>query len=175
MERMAYQEMQRAAMRTAHSESPVGGATSAPPVQPDVFQDIINNMKRKFSVNLEHYSNVLSGMMTPQVRRRNRRTSSNSSTDGNNVEISGCGLNYMEPHSPAMEVTEEFELLELDGSVFDFPANGRVKLGVGHNFISNQLRNPTWCDSCGEFIWGVYKQCLKCKSKSNFSFGFMTP
>ncbi|XP_022242555.1 ras association domain-containing protein 1-like isoform X2 [Limulus polyphemus] len=39
------------------------------------------------------------------------------------------------------------------------------KKGIGHNFQSVQLKSPTWCDLCGEFIWGVYKSnhCLQCR------------
>lgn len=37
--------------------------------------------------------------------------------------------------------------------------------GRGHAFIPFQLRNPTWCDLCGEFIWGFFKQCVRCKSE----------
>lgn len=32
----------------------------------------------------------------------------------------------------------------------------------GHEFYLQQLSNPTWCDECGDFIWGLYKQCLRC-------------
>jgi len=38
-------------------------------------------------------------------------------------------------------------------------------VGRGHSFVSCHLRNPTWCDCCGEFIWGLFKQCVRCKSK----------
>jgi len=38
----------------------------------------------------------------------------------------------------------------------------------GHCFISASLRSPTWCDRCGDFIWGVYKQCLICTSEFLF-------
>ena len=37
--------------------------------------------------------------------------------------------------------------------------------GRGHQFIPCHLTNPTWCDYCGDFIWGVFKQCLRCQSK----------
>lgn len=43
--------------------------------------------------------------------------------------------------------------------------NTRHKIGRGHCFVPFQLRNPTWCDLCGEFIWGLYKQCVRCKSE----------
>lgn len=38
----------------------------------------------------------------------------------------------------------------------------------GHDFVLQHLSNPTWCDECGDFIWGLYKQCLRCRSKSLF-------
>ncbi len=38
-------------------------------------------------------------------------------------------------------------------------------LGLGHKFAPCELSNPTWCDYCGDFIWGVYKQCLRCQSE----------
>lgn len=41
------------------------------------------------------------------------------------------------------------------------------RIGVGHTFLSCHLRNPTWCDLCGEFIWGLFKQSVRCKSKYN--------
>ncbi|KAK7503367.1 hypothetical protein BaRGS_00005288, partial [Batillaria attramentaria] len=34
--------------------------------------------------------------------------------------------------------------------------------GRGHQFVACQLTNPTWCDKCGDFIWGLYKQCQRC-------------
>lgn len=37
-------------------------------------------------------------------------------------------------------------------------------IGRGHSFLPCHLRNPTWCDCCGEFIWGLFKQCVRCKN-----------
>lgn len=38
--------------------------------------------------------------------------------------------------------------------------------GEGHKFVPTQLLNIiTWCDKCGELIWGFYKQCLRCTCK----------
>ena len=39
------------------------------------------------------------------------------------------------------------------------------KLELGHNFQLISLTNPSWCDHCGDFIWGLNKQCIKCSSK----------
>ena len=50
---------------------------------------------------------------------------------------------------------------EYQGTILRAPARG-------HDFRAQQLTNPTWCDACGNFIWGVYKQCLKCESMYNY-------
>ena len=39
------------------------------------------------------------------------------------------------------------------------------KLGLEHNFQLISLTNPSWCDHCGDFIWGLNKQCIKCSSE----------
>eukprot|EP00042_Codosiga_hollandica_P041283 m.367136 g.367136 ORF g.367136 m.367136 type:complete len:415 (+) comp56072_c0_seq15:226-1470(+) len=36
--------------------------------------------------------------------------------------------------------------------------------GKGHSFKSNILSNPTWCDHCDDFIWGLLKQCVQCEN-----------
>ncbi|KAG8182117.1 hypothetical protein JTE90_002612 [Oedothorax gibbosus] len=38
--------------------------------------------------------------------------------------------------------------------------------GVGHRFHLSNLKNPTWCDCCGDFIWGLYNStdCLRCQN-----------
>ena len=39
------------------------------------------------------------------------------------------------------------------------------KLGLGHNFQLISLTNLSWCGHCGDFIWGLNKQCIKCSSE----------
>ncbi|XP_061905878.1 ras association domain-containing protein 1-like isoform X1 [Entelurus aequoreus] len=34
--------------------------------------------------------------------------------------------------------------------------------GAGHDFQPCSHAQPTWCDLCGDFIWGLYKQSLRC-------------
>ena len=58
--------------------------------------------------------------------------------------------------SSDLHFDEQLELVDLDSSP------GTVR---GHRFISANLSQPTWCDKCGDFIWGVYKQCLICTSR----------
>uniref|UniRef100_A0A8C6XUP5 Phorbol-ester/DAG-type domain-containing protein n=1 Tax=Naja naja TaxID=35670 RepID=A0A8C6XUP5_NAJNA len=43
------------------------------------------------------------------------------------------------------------------------------ELGEGHLFRSCTQSQPSWCDLCGEFIWGVYKKrlCCICDSSQN--------
>ncbi|XP_071386786.1 ras association domain-containing protein 1-like isoform X1 [Centroberyx affinis] len=38
----------------------------------------------------------------------------------------------------------------------------REEKGEGHNFQPCSHAQPTWCDLCGDFIWGLYKQSLRC-------------
>uniref|UniRef100_A0A3Q3IJ14 Phorbol-ester/DAG-type domain-containing protein n=1 Tax=Monopterus albus TaxID=43700 RepID=A0A3Q3IJ14_MONAL len=41
-------------------------------------------------------------------------------------------------------------------------------LGEGHNFQPCSHTQPTWCDLCGDFIWGLYKQSLRCVSELDY-------
>lgn len=37
--------------------------------------------------------------------------------------------------------------------------------GKGHDFQPCSHTQLTWCDLCGDFIWGLYKQSLHCASE----------
>lgn len=41
------------------------------------------------------------------------------------------------------------------------------KSGLGHDFQPSSPTQLSWCDLCGEFIWGLYKQSLRCTRKSD--------
>lgn len=36
--------------------------------------------------------------------------------------------------------------------------------GKGHNFQSMSAAHPTWCDKCGDFMWGFLTHAVKCES-----------
>lgn len=56
------------------------------------------------------------------------------------------------------------ELIELAN--FGIVELDPLERGVGHDFVPAQLKNPTWCDRCGDLIWGLYKtkHYLRCKN-----------
>lgn len=44
-----------------------------------------------------------------------------------------------------------------------------MELGEGHSFEPTRLFHVvTWCDKCGEIIWGFHKLCLRCSSKYEY-------
>lgn len=56
------------------------------------------------------------------------------------------------------------ELIEL--ASFGVVELDPAERGIGHDFRPSYLKNPTWCDCCGDFIWGLYNatDCLRCTS-----------
>jgi len=42
---------------------------------------------------------------------------------------------------------------------------GKTKIAAGHDFEVTQLSGATFCDKCGDYIFGLYKQAVKCSSK----------
>nr|XP_033782097.1 ras association domain-containing protein 1 isoform X1 [Geotrypetes seraphini] len=52
------------------------------------------------------------------------------------------------------------ELLRLLGSPSDPRLTG--DRGEGHRFQPCTHTRQTWCDLCGDFIWGIYKKSLRC-------------
>ena len=125
------------------------------------------NMKKKLTHNIEHYSNLFQEITFPLLFRRSGRnqcagTGSRNRHDSgrsNNNKSESCLLS--EQSDTDYPAIENIELYQFDGFVF----GSERESGHGHCFTPLQLKAPTWCDRCGEFIWGVYKQCLRCQSK----------
>uniref|UniRef100_A0A3Q1H041 Ras association domain family member 1 n=1 Tax=Acanthochromis polyacanthus TaxID=80966 RepID=A0A3Q1H041_9TELE len=61
-----------------------------------------------------------------------------------------------------------FHVVRLVGDSVSIEASGyhTGETGVGHDFQPYSHTHLTWCDLCGEFIWGVYKQSLRCANCS---------
>ncbi|CDW53157.1 RA and C1 1 domain containing protein [Trichuris trichiura] len=50
------------------------------------------------------------------------------------------------------------------GSLTCLIPTGKRQLGEGHRFEPVRLTSLTWCDKCGEFIWGLFKQAFRCSN-----------
>ncbi|XP_047439341.1 ras association domain-containing protein 1 [Mugil cephalus] len=53
-----------------------------------------------------------------------------------------------------------------DSVSIEAPGCHAGEAGVGHDFQPDSYTHLTWCDLCGEFIWGLYKQSLRCANCS---------
>ena len=142
-------------------------------VQGVEYQGVMHHVKTKFSNNMEQYSNWLQDLAFPIIFRRRERK--DSERQGNHKP----GNHKLRPRSDyvttathinqrddqgqldlaSFEYVENIELHHMDGFIF----SSQKEKGRGHAFECLQLSTPTWCDKCGDFIWGVYKQCLRCK------------
>ncbi|KAK6177498.1 hypothetical protein SNE40_015589 [Patella caerulea] len=113
---------------------------------PDVF-GLIKRKLVRVQANIEqNCKNVFQavqgiGQQTPVKRRLGNRNSNNNVNDHD--------LSLPWPCQEHIEMAQFFG----QGS------------GKGHHYLPCQLYNPTWCDYCGDFIWGISKQCVKCTSK----------
>lgn len=60
-----------------------------------------------------------------------------------------------------------FHVVRLVGDSVNIEVSGwqAGETGVGHDFQPYSYTHLTWCDLCGEFIWGLYKQSLRCASE----------
>lgn len=132
-------------------------------------QTVMHSVKQKLSSNLEHYSNVLHGLALPllfgktsQRSRSNSRTRRRSRTP--NKDNENGFLNDRCSDDEEYVFVENIELYQLDGLLL----GSQKEVGRGHCFQMMQLKAPSWCDKCGDFIWGAYKQCLHCKRKCQF-------
>ena len=73
------------------------------------------------------------------------------------------GGDSFQKHSELAEIDNDtFDSVEkLELCDFDVLMNQPSR----HSFIPINLKAPTWCDKCGDFIWGIYKHCVVCESK----------
>lgn len=121
------------------------------------------NLSRMISSGVNFFDNL---------RKKTPSTPTHSNTDSGSLSsplsISSCS-------SPALAScgdTESIELtsfLGLDSGVVAVLAGGGT--GAGHSWAEVGTQNPTWCDLCGEMIWGLYQtgawQCELCSYTSH--------
>ena len=126
---------------------------------------IIVNMKDKLSRNIEHYSNLFQEITFPILFRRSATL---KHSQHNRYETSDAPAQFVrsfeDETSEEYPAIESIELYQFNGFVF----GSERESGKGHDFRPLHLTAPTWCDLCGDFIWGVYKQCLQCTSEYTF-------
>ena len=141
-----------------------------PQAEDNTRHGVMNNMKKRLSDNFEHYSNIFHEVALPILFRKGRKDRSRSrsrSRDNRKTDQSDHATNAQNVKNGERLVEGDFvfveniELHHMDGFVF----SSRHEIGKGHNFVLVHLRSPSWCDKCGDFIWGISKQCLKCTSK----------
>ncbi|XP_051931584.1 ras association domain-containing protein 1 isoform X3 [Hippocampus zosterae] len=58
-----------------------------------------------------------------------------------------------------------FHIVRLVGDTVSIEA-ASGDAGAGHDFQPYGHTHLSWCDLCGEFIWGLYKQALRCTNCS---------
>ncbi|XP_071510415.1 ras association domain-containing protein 1-like isoform X2 [Diadema antillarum] len=94
-----------------------------------------------------------------QDNDNNNRRRDSSSVDGVEHRESSSFPSFQHDHfsEPYPPINER---INGEGVYVD---DANADIGQGHKFVPTQLLNiMTWCDKCGELIWGFYKQCLRC-------------
>ena len=119
---------------------------------------LLDHFKQRLS-SMSTYSNVFS--LLPQLSTRRERSRSRSAGRRHSSRSRGRSDSSNASLDDEFVFVENIELHHFDGFVF----GSRREAAKGHRFEVLHLESPTWCDFCGDFVWGVYKQCLRCKSE----------
>jgi len=134
LENIVFTEMERSVGYAGNQGQNMSGNPSGNPAEGDFF-DVIKN-------GLRNYRNVFGGFL-PLFSRKS----------------------HEEEVSPADEHIEMSNFENISENAFDCDPGTLLRAPFkGHDFGAQQLSHPTWCDECGDFIWGVYKQCLTCNN-----------
>jgi len=81
------------------------------------------------------------------------------------IELAAPAARTAPPVNPAPPSPFHVVRLLGDSVRIEAPRFPKGHDGVGHDFQPYSHSHLTWCDLCGEFIWGVYKQRLRCASE----------
>ncbi|XP_056294478.1 ras association domain-containing protein 1 [Pseudoliparis swirei] len=82
------------------------------------------------------------------------------------IELAAPAARTAPPVNPAPPSPFHVVRLLGDSVRIEAPRFPKGHDGVGHDFQPYSHSHLTWCDLCGEFIWGVYKQRLRCANCS---------
>lgn len=112
-----------------------------------------------FGLNLNlNFSNLISSGVSFWDNLRKKTPSTPSATESSSPSLSSCSLG----------TTSLCEAIEMSPI---FPPAEALGEGVGHTWREVGSHNPTWCDLCGELIWGLYDtgawQCGLCSYTSH--------
>ncbi len=127
-----------------------------------------------FGINLNlGLSNLISGGMHFLGNLRNKKTPSESSAASTPVASNSSPPSSSSSTAPidaaaAAAVASHYESAKEYIELSSFPSLPEVDgHGEGHNFELLGTYNPTWCDLCGELIWGLYDtgatKCVFCQ------------
>ncbi|XP_070559539.1 ras association domain-containing protein 1-like [Ptychodera flava] len=79
-------------------------------------------------------------------------------------EINGNAPMASPGHIQPLTTSSPVKNKDTERSSVVLPETVTGSMGRGHYFQQLSLINPTWCDKCGDFIWGVYKQNIRCRN-----------
>jgi len=112
-----------------------------------------------FGLNLNlNFSNLISSGVSFLDNLRKKTPSTPSATESSSPSLSSCSVG----------TTGLCEAIEMSPM---FPPGEGSGGGEGHTWREVGSHNPTWCDLCGELIWGLYDtgawQCGSCSYTSH--------
>jgi len=108
-----------------------------------------------FGLNLNlSFSNMISSGMNFFDNFRKKTPSTPTPDTASTSSHSSCSLAATSSMGEAIEMMNFVDMRHEEGT------------GAGHNWVEVGTHNPTWCDLCGELIWGLYAvgawQCTNC-------------
>lgn len=113
-----------------------------------------------FGLNLNlNFSNLITSGVNFFDALRKKTPSTPTPDTSTTSSLSSCSLAATSSVGEAIEMAAFPDPLPEDGT------------GAGHSWIEVGTHNPTWCDLCGEMIWGLYSvgawQCSNCSYTSH--------
>ncbi|PNF42574.1 hypothetical protein B7P43_G05435 [Cryptotermes secundus] len=95
------------------------------------------------------------------------------------VEQQVCNVDFVQMNE--QPETRETKLKNSTALVWTDEEVEEMQRGIGHNFLQSDCCYPTWCDRCGDLLWGLYKTSyLRCRcdvtcSQEDYADGSVVP